>query len=70
MARRTARRRLEGRDDPDATASGAYCAAVRSALTDDDRPPLEAPGLKLEGRLSAIFERLDRVARRRGSRGS
>ena len=26
-----------------------YCAAVRSALTDDGRPPLEAPGLKLAG---------------------
>ena len=43
---------------------------MRSALTDDGRPPLEAPGLKLEGRLSAIAESLDRVARKRGSRGN
>jgi hypothetical protein len=63
-------RQLEGRDDSDAKASRAYCAAVRSALTDDGRPPLEAPGLKLEGRLAAIAESLDRVARKRGSRGS
>jgi hypothetical protein len=63
-------RRLEGRDDPDAKASRGYCAAVRSALTDDGRPPLEAPGLKLESRLSAIAESLDLVARKRGSRGN
>jgi hypothetical protein len=63
-------RKLEGRDDPEATAAREYCAAVRSALTDDGRPPLAAPGLKLEGRLSAIAESLDRVARKRGSRRS
>ena len=63
-------RQLEGRDDPDAKASREYCAAVRSALTDDGRPPLEAPGLKLEARLAAIAASLDRVARKRGSRGS
>jgi len=63
-------RRLEGRDDSEAGAARKYCAAVRSALTDDGRPPLEAPGLKLEGRLSAIAESLDRVARKRGSRGN
>jgi hypothetical protein len=63
-------RRLEGRDDLDAKATREYCAAVRSALTDDGRPPLEAPGLKLEGRLSAIAASLDRVARKRGSRAS
>ena len=62
-------RRLEGRDDPEAEASRGYCVAVRSALTDDGRPPLEAPGLKLQGRLSAIARSLDRVARKRGSRG-
>ena len=63
-------RKLEGRDDPEATAAREYCAAVRSALTDDGRPPLEAPGLKLQGRLSAIAESLDLVARKRGSRKS
>jgi hypothetical protein len=39
-----------------------YCAAVRSALTDDGRPPLDASGLKLLGRLEQIAASLDRVA--------
>lgn len=62
--------RLEGRDDSESRAAREHCAAVRSALADDGRPPLEAPGLKLEGRLSAIAASLDRVARRRVSRGN
>jgi hypothetical protein len=63
-------RRLEGRDDPEAETARGYCAAVRSALTDDGRPPLEASGLKLQGRLAAVAASLDRVAGERGSRGS
>jgi hypothetical protein len=63
-------RKLEGRDGAAAAASRAYCAAVRSALTDDGRPPLEAPGLRLHGRLGAIAASLDRVARKRGCRES
>lgn len=39
-----------------------YCCAVRSALTDDGRPPLAASGLKLHERLTRIIESLDRVA--------
>jgi hypothetical protein len=39
-----------------------YCAAVRAALTDDGLPPLAAPGLKLQDRLSQIAASLDRVA--------
>ena len=52
-----------------------YCAAVRSAITDDGRTPLSAPGLKLKGRLEAVAESLDRVQQkgavppRRRSRG-
>jgi hypothetical protein len=61
-------RSLEGRSDAEAHAARGYCAAVRSALTDDGRPPLEASGLKLEGRLRAIAESLDRVAEKGGSR--
>jgi hypothetical protein len=38
-----------------------YCAAVRSALTDDGRPPLAAAGLKLHDRLERIVASLDRV---------
>ncbi len=55
-------RRLEGRDDPEAETIRGYCAAVRSALTDDGRPPLEASGLKLHDRLTGVAESLDRVA--------
>jgi hypothetical protein len=61
-------RKVEGRDDPEAEAIRGYCAAVRSALTDDGRPPLSAPGLVLKGRLEAVAESLDRVEEKRGSR--
>jgi len=54
-------RRLEGRHDPEAEVVRGYCAAVRSALTDDGRPPLEASGLKLHDRLTAITASLERV---------
>jgi len=59
-------RRLEGRSDPEAQASRGYCLAVRSALTDDGRPPLCASGLKLHGRLQAIQASIARVARQKG----
>ena len=52
---------MEGRDDAEAQAVRGYCAAVRSALTDDGRPPLAASGLKLQGRLEAIAGSPDRV---------
>jgi hypothetical protein len=61
-------RKVEGRDDAEATAIRGYCAAVRSALTDDGRPPLSAPGLVLKGRLEAVVESLDRVEEKGGSR--
>jgi hypothetical protein len=61
-------RKVEGRDDPEAQAIRGYCAAVRSSLTDDGRAPLEAPGLKLAGRLEEVAASLDRVAVKRGSR--
>jgi len=54
-------RAMEGRDDAAAQAVRGYCAAVRSALTDDGRPPLAASGLKLHGRLEAVAGSLDRV---------
>jgi hypothetical protein len=47
-------RRLDGRRDPAAEVGRGYCAAVRSALTDDGRPPLEASGLKLHDRLRLL----------------
>jgi hypothetical protein len=61
-------RKVEGRDDPEAEAIRGYCAAVRSALTDDGRPPLSAPGLVLKGRLEAVVASLDRVEGKRGCR--
>jgi hypothetical protein len=45
-----------------------YCSAVRSAITDDGRPPLESSGLKLQERLSAIAASLAKVEEKRGCR--
>src|SRR5690349_2499823 len=59
-------RAVEGRDDPEAEAVRGYCAAVRSAITDDGRPPLAASGLKLADRLGAVVASLDRVAGKGG----
>lgn len=66
-------RKVEGRQDADAEAEAeaeairGYCAAARSALTDDGRPPLEASGLKLRDRPGQVAESLDRVGGKRGS---
>lgn len=38
-----------------------YCQAVRSALTDDGRPPLDAAGVRLHERLDAIEQSLGRI---------
>jgi hypothetical protein len=54
-------RQIEGRDDVEARAVRGYCAAIRSALTDDGRPPPTASGLKPHGRLEAIAGGLRRV---------
>jgi hypothetical protein len=59
-------RALEGRDDTEAQATRAYCLAVRSALTDDGRPPLGAAGLKLHDRLTAIHTSIASVAEKGG----
>ncbi len=61
-------RALEEHTDPEAEAIRDYCLAVRSALTDDGRPPLEASGLKLHDRLSQIEASMTRVAEKRGCR--
>jgi hypothetical protein len=57
-------RRLAGRHAPEAEVVRGSCAAVRSALTDDGRPPLEASGLKLHDRLTAITASFERVEKR------
>lgn len=62
---RALHRQTEGRADDLTPIIQAYCAAVRSALTDDGRPPLAASGLKPQGRLEAVAVSLDEVAARR-----
>jgi len=59
-------RPVEGQEGPLAEVVQGYCQAVRGALTDDGRPPLDAKGLLLEGRLSAVAESLDRLAQKGG----
>jgi Transposase, Mutator family len=61
-------RAAEGRDDPTAEVIKGYCSAVRSAITDDGRPPLDACGLKLHQRLTAVSASLGRVAEKGGYR--
>lgn len=41
-----------------------YCQAVRAALTDDGHPPLDASGLTLQQRLSAIDHSLEQMAQK------
>lgn len=63
---RTIERQVEEQTGPEAEVVRGYCSAVRSALTDDGRPPLEASGLKLHDRLSAIAASLDRLDEKGG----
>lgn len=63
-------RAVERRQDTEAEVIRGYCLAVRSALTDDGRPPLCAPGLKLHGRIAQIAASLARLAQKGASRAS
>ncbi len=63
-------RAVEKRNDAEAETIRDYCLAVRSALTDDGRPPLEAPGLKLHARISAIVASLTRISEKGACRVS
>jgi hypothetical protein len=65
---RAIERQMEARTDAEAEVVRGYCSAVRSALTDDGRPPLEASGLKLHARLSAIDGSLARAEKKGASR--
>lgn len=60
-------RALEKRTDEEAEVIREYCLAVRSALTDDGRPPLDADGLQLKERLQDISDSIARVEQKRGS---
>ena len=61
---RVIERKVEARDDAEAEVVRGYCAAVRSALTDDGPPPLSASGLQLHERLTEIQDSLERVEKR------
>lgn len=59
-------RALEQRTDEEAEVIRGYYLAVRSALTDDGQPPLEAAGLRLHDRLQAILTSIARIEEKRG----
>jgi hypothetical protein len=59
-------RQAEGKDGAVAEVVKGYCAAVRSALTDDGRPPLDDKGLRLRERLGAIATSVERVVGKGG----
>jgi hypothetical protein len=61
---RALERQVEERDDPTDVATQGYCQAVRSALTDDGLPPLDAAGLRLQKRLTQIDASLGRVEKK------
>ena len=57
-------RAADKRDDELGALIHGYCQAVRSALTDDGRAPLDAAGLRLHSRLTAISRSLARVSKK------
>jgi hypothetical protein len=59
-------RRVEERNDAQAEVVRGYCAAVRGALTDDGRPPLDSAGLRLRDRLTAVADSLGRAGAAKG----
>lgn len=63
-------RTVEGREDEQSQAVLGYCAAVRSAVTDDGRPPLVASGLRLHSRMEAVSASLATVEEKGGCRRS
>jgi hypothetical protein len=54
-------RALEENQTPENDAIRGYCLAVRVALTDDGRSPLEASGLRLHERLTQVNDSITRV---------
>jgi hypothetical protein len=61
-------RTVEGRTDPEADLVRGDTAAVRSAITDNGRAPLDAAGLRLKGRLEKGAGSLERVRSKGGPR--
>src|SRR5712692_743998 len=54
-------RALEERSTPENDAIRGYCVAVRAALTDDGRSPLQPSGLKLYERITQVSDSIARV---------
>jgi hypothetical protein len=54
-------RALEEHPTPENEVIRDYCLAVRASLTDDGRSPLEASGLRLQGRIKQISDSIERV---------
>ncbi len=52
---------LEEHRLPENEAIRGYCLAVRAALTDDGRSPLQPSGLKLYDRISQVSDSIARV---------
>ena len=61
-------REVAGREDSTGTTIRSYCLAVRSALADDGKPPMQLAGLIMHDRLGAIQSSLDRVLEKGGFR--
>jgi hypothetical protein len=65
---RTLERKAEGQEGPQAEAVLGYCQAVRAALTDDGRPPLQDKGLVLHERPEQVAASIGRAAEKGGRR--
>lgn len=63
---RALERSVEGATTAEADVVRGYAVAVRSALADDGQPPLEAAGLRLQDRLTAIRDSLARCEEKGG----
>jgi hypothetical protein len=61
---RAIERSVEGKKDEGSQVVQGYCAAVRSAISDDGRPPLQASGLKLRQRVRSIQASLGRAIKK------
>jgi hypothetical protein len=61
---RAIERSIQKKDLPLNQVIQGYCSAVRSAITDDGRPPLCASGLKLRERLTKITESISKMSKR------
>ncbi len=63
-------RNMRARDEQETKTIRGYCLAVRSALADEGKPPLQLGGLAMHERLNAIQASLERVGQKGGFRTS